>query len=81
MCILLKLDYAKFGVSNLFFANVIAEKPLGGLLNPLPFVKEGSTQIIRRQLELLTKDGIISWFNTNDAVLYTMQFLAVFRQY
>ena len=30
MCILLKLDYAKLGVSNLSFSNVIEEKPLGG---------------------------------------------------
>ena len=29
MCMLLKLDYATFGVSNLFFSNVIEEKPLG----------------------------------------------------
>ena len=27
MCILLKLDYAKFGVSSLFFSNVVEEKP------------------------------------------------------
>ena len=30
MCILLKLDYAKFSVSNLFFSKVIEEKPLEG---------------------------------------------------
>ena len=30
MYILLKLDYAKFGVSNLFFSKVFEEKPLGG---------------------------------------------------
>ena len=30
MYILLKLDYAKFGVSNLFISKVIDEKPLGG---------------------------------------------------
>ena len=30
MCILLKLDYATFGVSKLFFSKVIEEKPLGG---------------------------------------------------
>ena len=34
MCILLKLDYAKFGVSNLYFAKVIEEKPLGSRLDP-----------------------------------------------
>ena len=31
MYILLKFDYAKFGVSNLFFSQVIEEKPLGGV--------------------------------------------------
>ena len=36
MCILLKLDYAKFGVSNLFFSKVIDEKPLGESARPLP---------------------------------------------
>ena len=34
MCILLKLDYAKFGVSNLFYSKVIEEKPFGGRLDP-----------------------------------------------
>ena len=29
MCILLKLDYAKFGVSTLFLSKVIEEKTLG----------------------------------------------------
>ena len=42
MCILLKLDYAKFGVSNFFFSKVIKEKPLGGRLDlPPPLIKEG----------------------------------------
>ena len=36
MCILLKLDYAKFGVSNLFLSNVIEENPLCGLDPPPP---------------------------------------------
>ena len=41
MCILLKLDYKKFGVSNLFFSSVIEEKPLGvGSTNP-PLVQKG----------------------------------------
>ena len=30
MCILLKLDYAMFGVSNLFLSKGIDKKPLGG---------------------------------------------------
>ena len=34
MCILLKLDYAKFGVSDLFCSKVIEEKPLGCRLEP-----------------------------------------------
>ena len=37
MCILSKLDYAKFDVSNLYFSKVIEEKPLGSS----PLVKEG----------------------------------------
>ena len=44
MCILLKLDYAKFGVSNLSFSKVIEEKPfLAGSVRPppAPLVKEG----------------------------------------
>ena len=36
MCILLKLEYAKFDVSNFFFSKVIEEKPLGrDRLDPL----------------------------------------------
>ena len=41
MCILSKLHYAKFDVSNLFCSNVIEEKPLGGRLDPPSLVKEG----------------------------------------
>ena len=41
MCILLKLDYARFGVPNLFFSNVIEEKSLGVGSIPPPLVKEG----------------------------------------
>ena len=44
MSILLKFDYAKFDVSNLFFSEVIEEKPLGVGSTPLPpppLVKEG----------------------------------------
>ena len=39
MYILLKLGYAKFGVSNLLFSKVIEEKPLGGRLDPIPLGK------------------------------------------
>ena len=39
---LLKLDYAKFGVSNLLFSNIIEEKLFGGWVDsPSPLVKEG----------------------------------------
>ena len=34
MCILLKLDDAKFGVSDLCCSKGIEEKPLGGRLDP-----------------------------------------------
>ena len=37
MCILLKLDYAKFGVSSLFlFSKVSEEKHLGGIGSVVP---------------------------------------------
>ena len=42
MYILLKFDYAKFGVSNLFFSQVI-EETFGGELARPPLVKEGLT--------------------------------------
>ena len=46
MCILLNLDYAKFGVSNLLFSKVIEEKPSGGWAQrPLPLVKEGHVNL------------------------------------
>ena len=42
MCILLKLHYnAKFDVSRWFCLKVIKEKPLGGRLDPLHWMKEG----------------------------------------
>ena len=42
MCILLKLNYAKIGVSNLFLSKGIEEKPLGGWLGPpTPLGQEG----------------------------------------
>ena len=42
MCILLKLHYAKFGVSRLFCSKVIEEKPLGGRLDPPCFLLRGA---------------------------------------
>ena len=35
MCILLKWDYAKFGVSGLFLSKTNEEKPFGVRLDPL----------------------------------------------
>ena len=61
MCMLLKLDYAKFGVSNLFFSKVIKEKPLGGS-TPLTLVKEGLRCLPTRSLrgpESLMKRNIM----------------------
>ena len=45
MCLLLKLEYAKFGVSNLSFSKGI-EKAFGGWLNPSPLVKEGLKEFL-----------------------------------
>ena len=42
MCTLLKLDYAKFGVSTLFFQK-LWKKNLWGSARPPPLVKEGLT--------------------------------------
>ena len=39
MCVLSKVDSAKFGDSNLIFSKVIEEKPLG--VGSTPLVKEG----------------------------------------
>ena len=36
MCILLQLNYAKFGVSNLFFSKVMEEKSFGVGSTPPP---------------------------------------------
>ena len=41
MCMLLKLDYAKFGVSNLYFSKVIKENLWGGGSPPPPPQKKG----------------------------------------
>ena len=46
MCILLKLHYAMFGPSNLFFSKVIKEKHLGVQLDPPPLVKEGLMEAV-----------------------------------
>ena len=52
MYILLKLYYAKFDVSRLFWSKIIEEKSLGGRLNPPPLVKEG--------LKIVTTFGVLS---------------------
>lgn len=41
MYILLKFDYAKFGVSNLVFSKVIEENLWGGLLDCPPPIGKG----------------------------------------
>ena len=43
MCTLLKLDYAKFGVSNLFFQSYRRKTFVGGQIDPLPKIQEGLT--------------------------------------
>ena len=40
LCVYYKLDYAKFGVSNLFFSKFI-EKTIGGRFDPSPPGREG----------------------------------------
>ena len=40
MCILLNLDCAKFGVSDIFFSKVIEENPFRGRLDPHRLGKE-----------------------------------------
>ena len=52
MCILLKLNYPKFGVSNLFFSKVIEEKLLGGQLEP-PRVKLRSAIVLYLELKVI----------------------------
>ena len=52
MCKLLKLHYAKFGVSNLLVSKVIEEKPLGVRSTPLG---KGRVQVVVRA-EILPKD-------------------------
>ena len=44
MCILLKLDYAKFGVSYLFFQKLPNRNLWGSAQPPSPLVKEGLKQ-------------------------------------
>ena len=52
MCILFKLDYAKFGISNLFSSKVMEEKPLGVSSTP-SLVKKGFKSYVYRKLSLL----------------------------
>ena len=55
MCILLKLNYAKFGFSKLSFSKIIEEKPLGDRADPL--VKEGlMTMLIEIHIFHLPRD-------------------------
>ena len=58
MCILLKLDYGKFCVSNLFFSKVMEEKPFGGSARLPPLVKEGLKELIFLALaDILCKES------------------------
>ena len=56
MCLLLKLDYAKFGVSNLFSSKVIKEKLFllrGGWLDPLGKGRVKNVANVAEPLKLL----------------------------
>ena len=55
MRILLKLDYANFGVANLFLSKVIEEKPLDGSPPPPPpQVNEGLRLFFSRKVFRIT---------------------------
>ena len=49
MYTLLKLDYAKFGVSNLFFQKLLKKNLEGGPVGWTPLVKEGLIIIIAQE--------------------------------
>ena len=66
MCILLKLDYAKFGVSNLNFSKVIEEKPLWVWLDT-PHLGKGMVKA--------NSHGAISCNNLRDLHVVTTSFL------
>ena len=59
MCILLKFDYAKFGVSNLRLSNVIKEKPLGNWLEPPPF---GTGRVKCQVKTYIQKENSVTFF-------------------
>ena len=55
MCMLLKLGYAKFGVSNLILSKVIKEKPLGVGSTSLSLGK-GRVRKIQFHLDFISRD-------------------------
>ena len=55
MCILLKLDYAKFGVSNLLFQKLSKIKLCRSPLSPL--LKEGLRHALKHKGELSVSDS------------------------
>ena len=64
MCILLKLDYAQFGVSNLFLSNVIEEKPLeGSARTPPPPPPLGTGRVKSQTVIILMVHVIITVFS------------------
>ena len=76
MCILSKLHYAKFGVSNLSFSKVIEEKPLGGRLDPPPpLVQEGLKSRLATFVQLIF-DGPISKIVSNSLTYYHTKYYA-----
>ena len=50
MCIILKLDYAKFGVSNLFFKKITKKKPFffGGGVDSTPLANKRVNQKLKK---------------------------------
>ena len=69
MCILLKFDFGKFGVSNIYFSKVIEEKPLGldsiPLPPPPPLVKEGlkAYKLLLDDLQVFCNETIFQIFH------------------
>ena len=60
MCILLKLNYARFGVSNLVFSKVMEENSLGGRLDSLG---TGRVKLLQTELvDMLTLQLHVSFF-------------------
>ena len=68
MCILLNLNYAKFGVSDLFFSQDIEEKPLGrSTRSPRPLVKKGFRRLNSGREAVISNEDFmaLSCFKSN----------------